>query len=308
LTCRRWNSTSTIQRTAFFTFLNLSYESICHAENGDVFENFANHIGNGNPLIRQQLLELVALAITGYEVKCFYVLLGESNTGKTQFGRFLEELIGRENVESIAGVHDFSNRFTTAALAGKKLGTCLDLPDAPLPSIAIGTIKQFVGDDSVKIERKYKDSQTLYHKPLLLFAGNHPIRLPNAAHEQALLNRMIAIPFANPVQPEHQRQQLYKNLLNEAPYIVSQAILAYRNLLSHNFNLTKVNLPPEFDSQDSRQSYRDVKSFLESFCIPRHDESCTTEELFQTFWNAAETEGYTQLSEIAFGRMLGDCF
>ena len=48
----------------------------------------------------------------GKQVKYFYVLLGESNTGKTQFGRFLEELVGRENVESVRGVHDFANQWT----------------------------------------------------------------------------------------------------------------------------------------------------------------------------------------------------
>src|SRR5699024_9520922 len=113
----------------------------------------------------------------GYEAKVFYVLLGESGTGKTQFGRFLEELLGRKNVESLSGVHDFTNRFTTSALEGKLLATCLDLPDEPLPFIAVGIIKQFVGDDPIKVEAKYKNSHTIYHKPLLLFAGNHPIRI-----------------------------------------------------------------------------------------------------------------------------------
>lgn len=60
----------------FFSFLNLPYGAIMHATNGDVFEKFVDHIGNGNSKIRQQLLELVALAITGCQAKVFYVLLG----------------------------------------------------------------------------------------------------------------------------------------------------------------------------------------------------------------------------------------
>ena len=117
---------------------------------GPYFEHFAAQIGNNDLQVRQQLLELIALAITGYEAKVFYVLLGPSNTGKTQFGRFLEELLGRENVASLAGVHDFSNRFTTSSLEGKMLATCLDLPDSPLPSVAVGVIKQVGGDDPIK--------------------------------------------------------------------------------------------------------------------------------------------------------------
>ena len=80
------------------------------------------------------------------------------------------------------------------------------------------SLKQFVGDDPIKVEQKYKDSRTIYQKPLLLFAGNHPIRISNITQEQALFNRMVVIPFQNPVAPAQMRQQLYKSLLEEAPY------------------------------------------------------------------------------------------
>lgn len=46
--------------------------------------------------------------------------------------------------------------------------------------IAVGIIKQFVGDDPIKVEAKYKNSHTIYHKPpVLVLAGNHPIAFPN---------------------------------------------------------------------------------------------------------------------------------
>ena len=80
-----------------------------------------------------------------------------------------------------------------------------------------------VGDDPVKGERKYHESSTFYEKPLLLFAGNHPIQIPHMEKEQALLNRMIVIPFRNPVPESSMRQELYKDLLEEAPYIVKEA-------------------------------------------------------------------------------------
>ncbi len=179
----------------------------------------------------------MALTLTGYEVKAFYVILGPSNTGKTEFGRFLLELRGRENCASLGGIQDFARQFTTSALDGKDLVVCLDLPDEPLPAVAIGMTKQIVGDDPIKVEAKYKNSKTIYRKPILLFCGNHPIRIPEMAKEQALLNRMIVIPFSNPVKIEEHQEHFYLKLLEEAPYIISQAALVYRDLMERNFVL-----------------------------------------------------------------------
>lgn len=212
------------RREDFLYCLKLSYKDIKYASYGAVFEGFVERNQQSNPNFRKQILELVILTLLGYDVKRFFVLLGQSNTGKTEFIRFLMELVGRENVATIAGISDFSNRFTTSALEGKLLCTCLDLPDAPLPAIAIGTMKQLVGDDPIKVEAKYKGNRTIYRKPLLVFCGNHPILIPNISKETAILNRMVVIPFGEPVKLEEQTQHLYQQFLEEAPYIVGEAI------------------------------------------------------------------------------------
>ena len=290
----------------FFSFLNLSFGEIQEMSAGPIFENFVSQVGNGSPLVRQQLLELVALAITGYEAKVFYVLLGPSNTGKTQFGRFLEELLGRENVASLAGVHDFSNRFTTSSLEGKMLATCLDLPDSPLPSVAVGVIKQIVGDDPIKVEAKYKDSRTIYRKPLLLFAGNHPIRIPGIKKEDAFLNRMVVIPFQNPVPPEDMESKLYNCLLEEAPYIVARAIEVYRELLERNFAVTRVPLPDEYAPQDGREGYQAVTQFVSDCCLFQADREIATKSLYLAYQNYADKNSLATISQIEFARKLSD--
>lgn len=290
----------------FFSFLNLSFREIQEMSAGPIFENFVSQVGNGSPLVRQQLLELVALAITGYEAKVFYVLLGPSNTGKTQFGRFLEELLGRENVASLAGVHDFSNRFTTSSLEGKMLATCLDLPDSPLPSVAVGVIKQIVGDDPIKVEAKYKDSRTIYRKPLLLFAGNHPIRIPGIKKEDAFLNRMVVIPFQNPVPPEDMESKLYNCLLEEAPYIVARAIEVYRELLERNFAVTRVPLPDEYAPQDGREGYQAVTQFVSDCCLFQADREIATKSLYLAYQNYADKNSLATISQIEFARKLSD--
>jgi len=288
----------------FFTYINARFRDADHCS-GNTFESFIENISNGDPNIRTQLLELVALTILGKQVKHFFVLLGPSNTGKTQFGRFLEELIGRENVECIRDVKDFSGRWTTGSLEGKMLATCLDLPDGPMPLSAVGIIKQFVGDDPIKGERKYKDSFTFYRKPLLLFAGNYPIRIPQIDREQALLNRMVIIPFQNPVAGCDMKQELYKDLLDEAPYIIIQALNAYRALEDRNFQVTRAAIPEELAPQDSRASYHSVSQFLAHFCVAQPGAEVATSDLYNAY-KSYNDSCFDELSYTDFARQLGE--
>ena len=186
------------------------------------------------------------------------------------------------------------------------MATCLDLPDEPLPFIAVGIIKQFVGDDPIKVEAKYKNSHTIYHKPLLLFAGNHPIRIPNISKEQALLNRMVVIPFSNPVPVQEQTPKLYELLLKDAPYIVAQAIQAYRQLYQRNFAVTRVPLPDEYAPQDGREGYQAVTQFVSDCCLFQADREIATKSLYLAYQNYADKNSLATISQIEFARKLSD--
>ena len=286
----------------FFSYINIRYRDICSCE-GNFFESFVQNISDGDPSVRELLLQLVLLTILRVQTKYFFVLLGPSNTGKSQFGRFLEELVGRDNVESIRDVGDFADRWTTGNLAGKLLATCLDLPDGPLPLSAVGIIKQFVGDDPIKGERKYQNPFTYYQKPLLLLAGNHPLQIPRIEREEALLNRMVTIPFYNPVAVCDMRHQLYKNLLDEAPYIVGQAIRTYDTLEQNNFHITRITLPEELTPKDSRVGYRSVAQFLEQCCVRQPRAEVATCVLFDAYCQYANCEN---ISFTEFSRNLGE--
>lgn len=240
--------------------------------------------------MREQLLQLIALVILRRPLKHFFVLVGPSNTGKTQFGRFLEELVGHEQTVCVRDIHDFDDRWTAGSLEGKTLALCLDLPNSPLPPRAVGIVKQLVGDDAIKAEKKYKDPYTYHHKPLLLMAGNHPLRISGIDREIALLNRMVAICFQNPVQERDMRQALYLDLLNEAPYIVGQAIQSYYRLERNNFKLTQVPLPQEYMPQDARYDYHSIAQFLEQCCEFVPEAETSTSEIYSAYCAFSEMD------------------
>ena len=290
----------------FFHAFDLSCEQILDPPmRGDYFETFASQISAGNSDVRRQLLEMLAIAMTGTQLKYFYVMLGPSNSGKSQWGRFVQELLGRENVESVQSIADFGGRFTTGPLCGKLLVSCLDLPNGTLPQNAIGVLKTFCGDDSVKGEVKYKQSFTYYRKPLVMMAGNHSIKVNRAEHEDALFNRMIVVPFADPNVEESERiPELYQHFLDEAPYIVHEACMAYQELAARNWVPTRVPVPAEYAPQEGNQALLAAKAFVEDCISFETGSQVTTAELYDAYLEYAEEEGYPQLNRTAFGRAL----
>lgn len=290
----------------FFYAFDLSYKQVFHPPmRGDYFEMFVSQISAGDPDVRRQLLEMLAIAMTGTQLKYFYVMLGPSNSGKSQWGRFVQELLGHENVESVQSIADFGGKYTTGSVYGKLLVSCLDLPNGVLPQIAIGVLKTFCGDDSVKGELKFKQSFTYYRKPLVMLAGNHPIKVNHAEHEDALFNRMVIVPFADPNVDESERiPNLYQHFLEEAPYIVHEACLAYQDLAARNWVPTRVPIPEEYATKEGNQSLLAVKAFVEDCISFKADSQVTTAELYEAYADYASDEGYPQLSATAFSRAL----
>lgn len=288
----------------FTAFINCSYEEIQHSScGGEVFENFVRNFSGGNPAVRQQVLELIAVAVSGVQLKSFFVLLGPSHSGKTQLGRFMVELLGVEQAESITDIGDFEKDFTVGPLAGKRLVTCLDLPDAIIPARAVSILKQLVGDDPVKGQLKHKNAFTFYQKPLLLLAGNHPLRLQNKEKERAFLNRMVIIPFANPCPPEIMHQQLYADLLNETPYILGQAITAFQALKARNFQLTQVDVPEEYRTETYVEE-DPIRIFLTNCCVEIPGAEIKTSDLWNEYTDFALHSELPCLNEISFSRAI----
>lgn len=272
---------------------------------GDHFETFVHQISGDNPDVRRQLLEMLAIAMTGIQLKYFYVMLGPSNSGKSQWGRFVQELLGHGNVESIQSVADFGSRFTTAYLYKKLLVSCLDLPNSVLPEGAIGVLKTFCGSDSVKGEPKNKKSFTYYQKPLVMLAGNHPMKVPHTESNDALLNRMIVIPFSDPELDESERVlNLYQCFLDEAPYIVHEALQAFQDLANRNWSPTRVPVPEAYATQEGNQTLLAVKSFAKDCVLYAANEQVSTEELYDAYREYAFDEGFPELNKTAFGRAI----
>lgn len=84
---------------------------------------------------------MTGIIICTLNIKYFFLLYGPSNTGKSQLAVFLQELIGKAYSLSIRSINDLGDRWTTGNMFGKKLCTCLDIPNHSLSAETISSLK-----------------------------------------------------------------------------------------------------------------------------------------------------------------------
>lgn len=124
----------------------------------------------------KMILKYMAYCLTlDYGLKTFMILCGQSNTGKSVLLRFIETMVGRENVSSLS-MHELSMRFYPAQLYNTLLNSCGDNGSLPLSSIE--NLKKITGGDQIMHEKKGKEPFFFVPFCKLIFSFNQlPLQL-----------------------------------------------------------------------------------------------------------------------------------
>lgn len=121
------------------------------------------------------LLYMAYCLTLSHGLKTFMILYGQSNTGKSVLLRFLETLVGHENVSALS-MHELSARFYPAQLYGKLLNSCGD--NGALPLSSIENLKKITGGDKIMHEKKGKEPFFFVPFAKLIFSFNQlPLQL-----------------------------------------------------------------------------------------------------------------------------------
>lgn len=261
-----------------FSFLDLRAEDIGRGS-GEYFENFIATVTDGNMALRQRVLEMIGVILTGAPAKSFFYLWGVSGSGKTQLAKFLEALLGWDNCYSISGINALADRWTTGMLVGKLLCICGDIPDRPLNSETISRIKQISGSDCINGERKHMDPFTFECTAKLLLIGNYPLHILPSQREPALIDRLVEIYFPTAIPRDEQEPNFYRILLEESGYIAGAALDALAMLRNRGYVFTEVDMPSQvFTSQQPS-----LDNFISKFCEFDNDAVTPTSELYRKF-------------------------
>lgn len=252
--------------------LLLPADSLRRPRNHGYFDRFVDSSLEGDSKLRQLLLEMIGLIVSNQQAKACLVFVGASNSGKSILVDFLRKLLGNDRIHQIGALDELSGRWLLGQLENKSLLLCTECEDENISAKSCAVLKSVSGEPIIVGDRKGKEYRTFSNTAHILLVSNsmlHPEK-----KDQALANRFVFLPFPVSIPPEQQNPNLLDDLLEDAGYIVREAMSALRGLIDNNFQFTQPD--PEYlealesDSQDLSSSYSveaSINRFVSDLCV-----------------------------------------
>ncbi len=178
------------------------------------------------------LYEIIGCILYPSPIKKAFLLIGDTDTGKSTYLNLIEALVGRDNVSNIKLQHltDPKEEFMKASIYRKLVNIYADLPSEALKNI--GDFKVLTGGDTVPIRRLYKEAFMWKPYVKFIFSANKPPMVRDA--DEAFWNRWIVIEFVNKIPKERRIPKFHLKLLPEASNILALSIIAFYNVYRRN--------------------------------------------------------------------------
>lgn len=256
------------------------------------FSLFINTVTCGDSEMIKMIRQIMGYCFSNFNnAKKAFLLFGESNTGKSVFLELLSEMCGQENVSNIP-LQSLGDEKYTAELVDKRLNVCNELPDTKLRDTAV--FKSLVSESDKVIARPlYSQPFSFYNKAKLIFATNNlpKIATSGSRDNSAFFNRIIIVPFVNPVPEDKQDKNLIKKLIKEKDVIFSWAVDGLREYIENDYNFhicKKTNLI----MNNYRKSQDIIVSFVEDCCILYKDAYVHKYKLDEAYLIFCEDNGF----------------
>lgn len=259
--------------------LNVCYQKGNHSECPE-FSAFIRSIAGTDRDLETRMWQVLGYLLTqDQRGKCFFLLQGPHDSGKSVFGNFLRSCMDAEFVSGL-DIHSFHRNFALSDLLGKRLCMDMDLSAGALNNRVVSNLKKLTGGDLISADVKYGPRATFVNETQFLFASNHAVFARDV--DPAFMRRMVLIPFSRSIPPEEQDKDLLKRFDQERDAIVYKALLYYRSLRDNNYQFAG-DYTEQSILTDSDELRDLVYRFAREEC--EQSEGCwtPTEELFQAF-------------------------
>ena len=155
----------------------------------------------------------------------FFLLLGEGSNGKGVLLRVLRLLVGPENISAVS-LARLGDRFELGQTLGKL--ACLASEVDNVRQLDEAVLKQFTGEDPMRMEHKYKHPFTAMPTAKLIIAAN--VHLPFKDRSEGIWRRLMAIPFTVTIPEAQQNKNLSDELAQELSGILNWAVMGQDRL------------------------------------------------------------------------------
>lgn len=244
------------------------------------FEAFVTSVADGDISLYNRIWEVLGYYLTqDQRGKCFAVIQGPHDSGKSLFGNFLRNSFNKEAVSSL-DLHSFGRTFAVADLIGKRLCIDLDLPAGAITSRAVSMLKKMTGGDLISTDVKYMPRVSFMNTAKLLFASNHAVI--SDSRDEAFLSRLVVLPFSRTVPPCLQDFDLGHRFAAERDAIIVKALDYYKALRSHNY-IFSGNFPANMAIEGFDDALSCLVAFLKNRCQTDDAAWTATQDLYQHF-------------------------
>lgn len=251
-----------------FVTSKIHADYIMNPKYGNTFEKFLKSITKGDMKIYYRIQELFGYVISEIRnVKCLPILYGPKDTGKSIILKVLEKLIGEKHVSNYSFEQLTKDDFLSN-LIGKRMNTCGEVSDITLTRL--DSLKKLTGNDRFSTRQLYGQPFEMVNEAAIIFAGNQLPTIKKYYEAKAFIERIVIIPFLNPIPKEKQDTELINKLLLELDYIAQWSIIGLKRWVNNNHIFTKIDIE-ESIIETYYPSKNSFVKFIEQNCILQTD-------------------------------------
>lgn len=248
----------------------------CDLWNGSVHEFFSND---------QECIDLLSEwfgynTIASNFMQQMMMLYGVPNSGKSTVLRVLQSLLGPERVCAF-DISAFNDKFGTSELVDKYAALISEdlSPNSTEALRVMQMIKKITGEDTVTVQKKYRDAYSVRLFCRFTYAGN---KLPIWSDDSlAIMRRFNMLYFPNDFTKVDKPldRQLSLKLKQELPGIANWALAGLRRLLDNgDFTRPRASIDPlgDFEGMSSP-----LRTMVDEYCVLGDDKFETVQLLYE---------------------------
>ena len=170
--------------------INWNYNPNAYSQ---IVDQVLNSLACNDPNVRLLLEEVIGYTFyRRNELRKAFMLKGKRHNGKSTFIDMIAHLLGEDNIASL-DLNDLSHEYKAAGLFGKLANLGDDIEDEFIPSA--GIFKKVVSGDRMNANVKFAAPIEFNPYCKLIFSGNTIPRLGRGRDSDAILDRLIIVPF-----------------------------------------------------------------------------------------------------------------
>lgn len=170
--------------------INWRYNPDAYSE---LVDSVLNSIACQDKQVRLLLEEVIGYTFyRRNELRKAFMLKGKRHNGKSTFIDMVAYLLGEDNISSL-DLNDLSHEYKAAGIFGKLANLGDDIEDEFIPSA--GIFKKVVSGDRMNANVKFASPIEFNPYCKLIFSGNTIPRLGRGRDSEAIIDRLIIVPF-----------------------------------------------------------------------------------------------------------------